>query len=149
MRNQSHGGWVTSFLFAVVLPRVLGSLIPLLMYLESNGFRIDSGVLQSRVMSGVIGFVMLHTRTGRRLAYAGWLFMIPVLVLNMGVEERAEEAFQTLLWWLLIGALWFVDWRRIVRSVNGSRSSQGTRRPVRKEVIRESRVAYGDAAGRA
>jgi len=80
------------------------------MYLESSGFRLDAGAVEGRVFSGVLGFLMLHTRTGRRRTLAGRIFHDPRL--------------------------------------NPSKSTASARRPVRKQVIRESRVAYGDEGGR-
>lgn len=122
MRSRSRRGWNSSVLYAVVLPRFLGALIPVFMYLQANGYRVDVGALQARAFSGALGFLMLYTRTGRRIAFAGWLFIVVVIVLNLGGEvERAREAFELLLWWLALGALWFVDWRRVTGMVNRSK----------------------------
>jgi hypothetical protein len=67
--------------------------------------------------------------------------MVVVIVLNLGGEvERAREAFELLLWWLVIGALWFVDWRRLVRRRASGRSSSG-RRSSRRRII--ERAAWG------
>jgi len=87
---------------------------------------------------------MLHTRTGRRLAQAGWIFMIPIIMLNlaMAVDERAAEAFKLLLSWPLIGGLWFIDWRRIARRLTRSRSTPSARHCERRQVIRERGDAY-------
>jgi hypothetical protein len=116
------------------------------MYWQANGFRVDVGALQARAFSGAIGFLLLYTRTGRRIAFAGWLFTVVIIVLNLGGEvERAAEAFELLIWWLALGALWFVDWRRVIGMVNRSKPAW-TRTRVgmcTKRLIRESGVGYG------
>ena len=128
MRTPTRGASRTSFLFAVVLPRILGSLIPLFMYLESNGFRVDVGGLQARALSGALGFLLLYTPTGRRLAFVGWLFMLAIIVLNLVYIEYTWETVKLLLWWLAIGALWFVNWRDLIAQT----VQHGTgRRPTR------------------
>jgi len=39
--------------------------------MQSSGIRLDAGAVQGSVFSGVLGFLMLHTCTGRRFALAG------------------------------------------------------------------------------
>jgi hypothetical protein len=112
------------------------------MYLESNGFRLDAGGLQARAVSGVIGLLLLRTRTGRRLAFAGWLFILALTVLSFASIEHAPESFELLLWWLLIGALWFVDYGRLAKRVTGPRPTVKTSRSARKPLIRETRSGY-------
>ena len=130
-----------SLFWTVVLPRVLGALIPVLMYLESNGFQVDAAGLQARAFSGAIGLLLLRTRTGRRLAFAGWLFMIAVIVLSFASIEHAAESRELLLWWLAIGGLWFVDWRRVTRWIN-------RQRPTAQSSARHGSITPGTWVGR-
>jgi hypothetical protein len=70
-----------------------------------------------QALMAAIAFAALHTRTGRRLLLVGWLTLTGIIVLNLWLVEVNWETARTLLVVLGVGALWFVDWTRVLRGV--------------------------------
>lgn len=144
MRTRVHVGRTKFLLLTVVLPRAAGVLVPALLYLESNGFRVDVNALYVRVASGVIGLLLLYTPTGRRLLLIGWLFMLAVILANLKYIEFSWETVKLLGFWLALGALWFVNWVRLAGKINRPKPTRtpSARRRVRGQLIRESAARY-------
>jgi uncharacterized membrane protein len=63
----------------------------------------------------VIAFAMLHTRTGRQLMLIGWVTLLGILALNLVYIDFNWETMKSMFIALVVGAMWFVDWNRIVQ----------------------------------
>jgi hypothetical protein len=98
-----------------VASRSLGLLAMVALLFWHAGWEADGQFVGDALLT-VFGVVVLNTRTGRAIVFLAWLMLIGLALFNLqGVVQW--EAVKTLLVVIGLGALWFVDWRRVLTTM--------------------------------
>lgn len=85
------------------------------LYWQSGGF--NNHFLTNSIGAAFV-FLLVRTNRGRRLLFVGWcgLVALPLLSLKLnGVDWQTVKDLLVALW---LGALWFLEWERVVERID-------------------------------